>query len=177
MIKVFYAGVWDLLHVGHVRALEEAKRLGDWLCVGVITDDQVASYKERPVIPQRERMELVAALRCVDEVVYQDSWFANIDFLAVNGYSIRCVSPQFGTDHPVQVEVRRLCREVGVEYRVLSYTPGISTTIIKERIRDEESSTGVGTGSGSGVGVGINGGGCCEPTRLERSARVCGSPG
>jgi D-glycero-beta-D-manno-heptose 1-phosphate adenylyltransferase len=66
-------GAFDLLHVGHVRYLEAAKRAtkGGFLIVGVNTDASVRSAKGkgRPVVPERERAEIVDALRCVDRVV------------------------------------------------------------------------------------------------------------
>jgi glycerol-3-phosphate cytidylyltransferase len=65
---VFTAGVWDMLHVGHVRLLVRAKSLGTKLIVGVLTDDAAAAYKPRPIISFEERMELVGALKVVDAV-------------------------------------------------------------------------------------------------------------
>jgi rfaE bifunctional protein nucleotidyltransferase chain/domain len=61
-------GTFDLLHIGHVRYLEEARALGDILVVGINSDESVRGYKGpgRPVVPQAERAEIVAALRCVD---------------------------------------------------------------------------------------------------------------
>ncbi len=68
---VFTNGCFDLLHVGHVRSLEEAGRLGDRLVVAVNRDASVrrAKGRSRPVLPARERLELVASLGCVDWVV------------------------------------------------------------------------------------------------------------
>lgn len=68
---VFTNGAFDLLHVGHVRALEEAATLGGVLVVGVNSDASVRGSKGsgRPVMPERERAELVAALGCVDYVL------------------------------------------------------------------------------------------------------------
>jgi len=67
---VFANGCFDLLHVGHVRYLEAARSLGDLLVVGVNGDEAVRRLKGegRPVLPERERAELVAALRAVDYV-------------------------------------------------------------------------------------------------------------
>jgi D-glycero-beta-D-manno-heptose 1-phosphate adenylyltransferase len=64
-------GVFDLLHVGHVRYLEAARKLGDVLFVGVNGDAAVARLKGagRPLMPASERVELLAALRSVDHVV------------------------------------------------------------------------------------------------------------
>ena len=64
-------GVFDLLHVGHARYLAEARALGDALVVAVNSDESVRGFKDplRPVVPQAERMELLASLSSVDYVV------------------------------------------------------------------------------------------------------------
>jgi rfaE bifunctional protein nucleotidyltransferase chain/domain len=71
---VFTNGAFDLLHVGHVRYLEAAKREGDFLVVAVNSDGSVRRAKGpgRPVMPESERAEIVAALECVDAVVLFD---------------------------------------------------------------------------------------------------------
>ena len=71
---VFANGAFDLLHVGHVRYLEAARREGDWLAVGVNSDESVARAKGRgrPLLPAAERAEIVAALAAVDAVVVFD---------------------------------------------------------------------------------------------------------
>ena len=68
---VFANGAFDLLHAGHVRYLEAARREGDWLVVAVNSDESVARSKGsgRPIVPADERAEIVAALECVDAVV------------------------------------------------------------------------------------------------------------
>ena len=68
---VFTNGCFDLLHLGHVRSLEQASRLGDRLIVAINRDASVRAAKgpKRPILPARERMEIVAALGCVDWVV------------------------------------------------------------------------------------------------------------
>lgn len=67
-------GCFDLLHVGHVRYLTAARRLGDVLFVGLNSDASVAKLKGagRPLMPADERAEILAALRCVDHVVVFD---------------------------------------------------------------------------------------------------------
>jgi rfaE bifunctional protein nucleotidyltransferase chain/domain len=71
---VFANGAFDLLHVGHVRYLEAARREGDWLAVGVNSDRSVRAAKGdgRPILPENERAEIVSALGCVDAVVLFD---------------------------------------------------------------------------------------------------------
>ena len=71
--RVIYAYVvGDLLHVGHLRALEQAKALGTYLIVGVLTDNAVRAYKRDPIIPFEERIELIENLRCVDIALPQE---------------------------------------------------------------------------------------------------------
>jgi rfaE bifunctional protein nucleotidyltransferase chain/domain len=71
---VFTNGCFDLLHPGHIHCLEEARRLGDALIVGINSDAGVRRLKGigRPAIPERERAEILAALECVDAVVIFD---------------------------------------------------------------------------------------------------------
>ena len=71
---VFTNGVFDLLHPGHVRYLQEARALGDLLVVGINSDRSVRANKgpERPIIPEAERAELLLALSCVDAVAAFD---------------------------------------------------------------------------------------------------------
>ena len=67
---VFTNGVFDLLHRGHVEYLEEARLLGDRLVIGVNADASVQRLKgpQRPIVPEHERAEMLAALECVDGV-------------------------------------------------------------------------------------------------------------
>jgi rfaE bifunctional protein nucleotidyltransferase chain/domain len=68
---VFTNGVFDLLHVGHLRYLQQARALGDALIVGLNSDQSVRANKgpSRPVTPEAERAEILEALACVDAVV------------------------------------------------------------------------------------------------------------
>src|SRR5580700_10920480 len=72
---VFTNGVFDLLHVGHVRYLAEARALGDALIVAVNSDSSVRGFKGdlRPIVPEDERAELLAALLAVDYVMLFDT--------------------------------------------------------------------------------------------------------
>jgi rfaE bifunctional protein nucleotidyltransferase chain/domain len=71
---VFTNGVFDLLHPGHLRYLQQARQLGDALVVGVNSDRSVRAIKgeHRPITPEHERAEILAALACVDVVVLFD---------------------------------------------------------------------------------------------------------
>jgi rfaE bifunctional protein nucleotidyltransferase chain/domain len=71
---VFANGCFDLLHVGHVRYLKEAKALGDLLIVGLNSDESVRRLKGegRPILNQNDRAELLSALECVDHIILFD---------------------------------------------------------------------------------------------------------
>lgn len=71
---VFTNGVYDLLHPGHIRYLQAARREGDALIVGVNSDRSVRSIKgpTRPITPEHERAEILAALDCVDAAIIFD---------------------------------------------------------------------------------------------------------
>jgi rfaE bifunctional protein nucleotidyltransferase chain/domain len=68
---VFTNGCFDILHMGHVTYLEKARKLGDWLVVGVNSDASVRRLKgpSRPVNSQKDRARVLSSLRCVDRVV------------------------------------------------------------------------------------------------------------
>ena len=67
-------GAFDLIHVGHLRSLEQARAHGDVLVVGINSDASVRQYKspDRPIVPEADRAELIAGLACVDYVVIFD---------------------------------------------------------------------------------------------------------
>jgi D-glycero-beta-D-manno-heptose 1-phosphate adenylyltransferase len=71
---VFANGAFDLLHAGHVRYLEASRREGGWLAVGINSDRSVRRAKgaDRPILPEEERAEIIAALACVDAVILFD---------------------------------------------------------------------------------------------------------
>jgi D-glycero-beta-D-manno-heptose 1-phosphate adenylyltransferase len=71
---VLTQGTYDMVHIGHARYFEEAKKYGDILVIGVDSDEKVRARKgpERPVVPQEERLEMVAHLRPVDVVVLKE---------------------------------------------------------------------------------------------------------
>jgi len=69
MTRVMATGVFDILHVGHIYFLEEAKKLGDELVVVVATDHIAEKMKHRAITPQELRARMVSALKVVDKVV------------------------------------------------------------------------------------------------------------
>lgn len=132
---VFISGTWDLFHIGHLRILQKAKSLGDYLVVGVVTDEFAQTYKEKPVILYKQRREIVNGLECVDVVIPHP--YANyVGMIEDYNITIRVVGPEFGI-LAGQREFLEFARTHGLKVVVIPRTPDISTTIIKRRIRNE----------------------------------------
>jgi D-beta-D-heptose 7-phosphate kinase/D-beta-D-heptose 1-phosphate adenosyltransferase len=133
-LAVFTNGCFDLLHVGHVHYLEEARSLGDGLIVGVNTDASVARLMKgpgRPLNPEGDRARVLAALSCVDRVVLfaEDTPLALITLLAPD---ILVKGGDYQLDEIVGREVV-LAR--GGRVVALPFLPGYSTTGLIERLR------------------------------------------
>jgi D-beta-D-heptose 7-phosphate kinase/D-beta-D-heptose 1-phosphate adenosyltransferase len=130
---VFTNGVFDLLHPGHVRYLQEARSLGDVLIVGLNADASVRRNKgpARPINPQEERAEVLSALTCVDAVVvFGEDTPAEI---------IRLVQPDIlvkGADWAADAIVGRDTVEArGGRVERIPVEEGYSTTTIVARIK------------------------------------------
>lgn len=133
-VVVFTSGTWDMFHVGHLNILERSKQKGDVLIVGVSTDELIESYKgSKPVIPFKERIRLVQALRCVDQVVAQDS-LMDIELLKRCDADIVTIGDDWKDKHLEGLEWMKSLPNKQVVY--LEYTSGISTTGIKRHIID-----------------------------------------
>src|SRR4051812_44363319 len=130
---VFTNGVFDLLHPGHVRYLQSGRELGDALIVGLNADVSVRRNKGagRPINPEGERAELLAALRCVDAVVlFAEETPAEI---------IRSIQPDVlvkGADWPEdQIVGRDTVEARGGRVVRVTVEPGHSTTSLVEKVK------------------------------------------
>ena len=128
-------GSFDILHVGHLRILQQAKALGDVLLVLVNSDSSVKENKsdKRPIISEKERMEMLAGLACVDYVLIFDEKKA----LA----PLRKIKPDVhvkgGTYIPERIqEEKDLVESWGGKHICLGEIAGYSTTNIIEKIRE-----------------------------------------
>lgn len=128
-------GCFDLLHVGHVRFLQEAKRRGDVLVVGVNGDKSVAELKGdgRPINGEAERAEVVAALGCVDAVVIFSEKRAT-KFLEGVRPDIYVKGGDYREEQLDQDEVGAVKRGGG-KVEVLPLTPGRSTTAVLQKMK------------------------------------------
>ena len=132
---VFTNGVFDLLHPGHVRYLQAARAHGDVLVVGLNSDASVRRNKgpERPINPEHERAEVLAALACVDAVsIFDEDTPADI---------IRRVQPDIlvkGSDWPAdQIVGRDTVEARGGKVILAPVEPGYSTTTLISRVKGE----------------------------------------
>ena len=125
-------GCFDVLHVGHVRYLDDARSRGDVLVVALNTDESVRELKGagRPLIPLRERAEIVAALRSVDYVTA----FGERDL----GLTLRALRPAVhakGTDYTVEnVPERAIDVELGIEIAICGDAKERSSSVMIERM-------------------------------------------
>ncbi len=134
-LVVLTNGHFDLLHVGHVRYLQAARALGDALIVGLNSDASTAARKPgRPIVPQEERAELLAALGCVEAVVIFDAPTAEalVEALRPDIYAKGGDWNRPGGPRPPEAPI---VERHGGRVVFLPYLPDRSTTLIIQRIR------------------------------------------
>jgi rfaE bifunctional protein nucleotidyltransferase chain/domain len=131
---VFTNGCFDLLHPGHIRTLEAARKLGDALIVGLNSDHGVRQLKGagRPILPERERAEILAALECVDAVVIFDEPTPR-EIIAALLPDVLVKGGDWASD---QIVGREEVEAAGGRVVSIPVAPGYSTTAILQKIRD-----------------------------------------
>jgi len=129
---IFTNGCFDLLHVGHIRYLEEAKTLGDILIVGVNSDTSVRKLKgpKRPVLPVEERTEILSGLACVDYITV----FDELDPLALITSLQPNVLVKGGDWTKEQTIGKEVVERSGGEVVIIPFVQGASTSSIIETI-------------------------------------------
>jgi cytidyltransferase-like protein len=131
--RVYADIVGDMLHSGHIQFFKQARAHGDYLVIGVLSDEDVESYKRTPILSLTDRVAMVEACKYVDEVIVApplrttEEWLMEhqID-IVVHGddFNPELLSDQYGV--PMKMGILRL----------VPYTKGISTTDIIQRIKD-----------------------------------------
>ena len=134
---VYTVGTFDLLHVGHLAILEQCRKLGDIVVVGVASDSVVASYKpNEPVIPLNQRQEMLEALRCVDRVrpYHVLEYVTACKELNVD---IFVVGEDWGSNaHNLDVEM--YLQSEGKQIVQVLYNPRTSSTAIKKDVMAQQ---------------------------------------
>jgi rfaE bifunctional protein nucleotidyltransferase chain/domain len=136
---VWTNGCFDLLHVGHIRNLRAARLLGDLLVVGVNSDSSVRQLKgpHRPIVTSAQRVEILAALACVDYVIVFEEPTAE-ESLARLQPDIYCKGADYAPPAGKPVPESRIVASYGGKMAFLPLTPASSTTDIVRRIRETE---------------------------------------
>lgn len=113
---VLTQGSWDLLHIGHARYFREAKKHGDVLIVGTDSDDKIRHRKgpERPVVPENERMEMVAHLRYVDLVTIKHKNDPKWNLIKLICPDVLIATKRLGYTKKELTELNKYCGQVKV---------------------------------------------------------------
>jgi len=128
MKRVITFGTFDVFHIGHLRILDRARQFGDYLLVGVSTDQMNFDKKGRyPFYTQNERLEIIRSMRCVNQVFFEESLALKRHYLQEYRADVLVMGDDWAGKFD---EFSDICR---VEY--LPRTPSISTTAVIEKIR------------------------------------------
>ena len=137
MIVGYTTGVYDMFHIGHLNILQRAKAQCDFLIVGVSTDELVRHDKNKtPIIPFENRCAIVSAIKYVDQVVPQ---LDKNKFGAWEKYHFNKMfvgSDWKGTEAWNHFEEQ--FRPLGVEIVYLDHTDGISSSILRDKLNEQE---------------------------------------
>lgn len=133
--KIGYTtGVFDLFHIGHLNILKRAKEQCEYLIVGVSTDECVESYKHKtPIIPFEQRIEIVKAIKYVDEVVPQTSMDKMKAWKTLKFNALFHGNDWQNSD--MYNKIIRDFEECGVDIVFLPHTEGVSSTDISKKIK------------------------------------------
>ena len=130
-MKIGYtSGVFDLFHAGHIEFLKKAKSLGTYLIAGVISDESCQSYKRQPIINLNNRVIMIENTKVVDKVIKNSPLIISKEFIDIHDIDIVVHG-----DDSKQEEFFKVPIEMGI-MRYVSYTTGISTTKIIDKIGD-----------------------------------------
>ncbi|XP_076062836.1 phosphoethanolamine cytidylyltransferase isoform X2 [Oratosquilla oratoria] len=131
-IRVWCDGCYDMVHFGHANSLRQAKQMGDYLIVGIHTDEEIAKHKGPPVFTQEERYKMVRAIKWVDEIVEGAPYVTTLETLdkyncnfCVHGDDITMTADGVDTYHIVKAAKR---------YKECRRTEGVSTTDLVGRM-------------------------------------------
>ncbi|MBW3088448.1 glycerol-3-phosphate cytidylyltransferase [Bifidobacterium sp. 82T24] len=129
MRRVLTYGTFDLLHYGHIRLLQRAAALGDYLIVALSTDEFNAGKGKRSFYPYSVRKEMLEALRYVDLVIPENNWEQKADDVREYKVDVVCMGGDWKGSPRFEKPLRGLCDLV-----YLDRTDGISTTAVKKRL-------------------------------------------
>ncbi|KAK1163772.1 ethanolamine-phosphate cytidylyltransferase-like isoform X2 [Acipenser oxyrinchus oxyrinchus] len=132
VVRVWCDGCYDMVHYGHSNQLRQARAMGDYLIVGVHTDEEIAKHKGPPVFTQEERYKMVRAIKWVDEIVEGAPYVTTLETLD----KYNCDFCVHGDDITLTVDGKDTYAEVknSGRYRECKRTQGVSTTDLVGRM-------------------------------------------
>ena len=131
MKRVMTYGTFDLLHYGHINILKRAKSLGDYLIVGLSSDEFNELKGKKSVMSYEERKEILESIRYVDKVIKESNWEQKVDDVIKYNIDVFVI----GDDWEGKFDfLKEYCEVV-----YLPRTKSISTTLLKEIIQKEQS--------------------------------------
>lgn len=132
----YTTGVFDLFHVGHLNILKKASKECDFLIVGVTACETVFEYKKRhPIIPLKERLSIIKALKFVDKVVVQKS-MDKISAWEELKFDILFHGSDW-KNSKMYIEIEKKLAKKGVKTVFFEYTSGTSTSTLKKQIYEQ----------------------------------------
>lgn len=130
---VYTSGTFDLFHIGHLNILRKSKALGEFLVVGVSTDELVASYKvSEPVIRYEDRAEIIRHIDFVNQVVKQESLF---DYFLMQKLGVNKMTIGSDWKDKKNDNLSHIIEHTDIEVVFLPYTKDVSSTHIKNSIQ------------------------------------------
>jgi len=132
----YICGAFDMFHIGHLNILRRCKKYCDYLMVGVNSDEFIEVTKhKKTIISENDRMDIISELKCVDEVVLVD--FHNSD--TIKAWELYGFDVQFcGNDHEERLqETKKELQKKGADIVFFPYTQGVSSTMIRQRLKEE----------------------------------------
>ena len=128
-------GTFDMFHIGHLNLIKNAKRHCDYLVVGVNSDDLVESYKnKRPIIPLDERVEIMRAIKYVDEVIVTNTLDKKEIWEKVRFNEIYIGDDWKGNER--WEKTGKEMEQLGAQLVFLPYTKDTSSTMLREKLKE-----------------------------------------
>ena len=128
-------GTFDMFHIGHLNLIKNAKRHCDYLVVGVNSDDLVESYKnKRPIIPLDERVEIMRAIKYVDEVIVTNTLDKKEIWEKVRFNEIYIGDDWKGNER--WEKTGKEMEQLGAKLVFLPYTKDPSSTMLREKLKE-----------------------------------------
>lgn len=130
----FIKGCFDMFHIGHLNLLRNARLSCDRLVVGVVSDKNMIECKRvHPVICESERLEIIRAIRHVDEAYLSRTYYAGIEDWRLYHFDKWYNGSDWKGSHPN----KKALESLGVQVVILPYTTHISSTKLREKCREK----------------------------------------